>query len=146
MLDAGGREERRPRVLRRRSGSDDRFRIEGEYRCCDHVSTAAKAGVAGRLRFIVILIRTRSFGRDVALVRLQQIAGEHFRCHEEQQKHRRKPEQQGQDLHHPHSATAGVERGRKRRDYGPDDSKREDEPDQRSDNPDPQSDPQIRLS
>ena len=105
MLDAGWREEGMLSVLNRRSQRDDRSRMEDECRRCDHVGTAAKAGVARGLGLIVIIVLTRNPGRDVALVRLQQIAGEHFYCHKEQQKHGRKPKKLGQDLHHPHFAT-----------------------------------------
>ena len=83
--------------------------MENEYRRCDHVRTAAQACIARGLGGLVILVVTRNLGRDVAFIRLQQIAGEHLHCHEEQQEHRREAKWLVQDLHHPYFGTGGVE-------------------------------------
>ena len=109
MLDVGGRDEKTQGDLHWRSLRDDGPRMEDEHPSCDHVRAAAQAGVAGRLWGIVILVATRNLGRDVAFIRLQQVAGEHLHCHEEQQKHRRGAKQLGQDLHHPYFDTGGME-------------------------------------
>ena len=57
----------------------------------------------------MILVLTRTLGRYVAFIRLQQIASKHLYCHEKQQKHRREPKQLGQDLHQPYFDTRGIE-------------------------------------
>ena len=105
MFNTGRLEERMQNDLLRRSLRDSRPRMEDECRRCDHVGAAAQAGVARGLGSIMILVLTRNLRRNVAAVRLQQIAGKHLRCHEEQQKHRRDAKQLGQDPHHSHFAT-----------------------------------------
>ena len=84
MLDAGRREEKTQGELYWRSLRDDGSRMEDECPRCHHVRAAAQACIARRLGGIVILVVTRNLGRDVAFIRLQQIAGEHLHCHEEQ--------------------------------------------------------------
>ena len=109
MLDIGRRDEKTQGDLYWRSLRDDGRGTEDEHPSRDHVRAAAQAGVAGRLWGIVILVVTRNLGRDVAFIRLQQIAREHLPRHEEQQKHRRGAKQLGQDLHHSYFDTGGME-------------------------------------
>ena len=88
MFDAGGQGEGPQRDLYRAIRRDEWSGMEDERLRRDHMRTAAETGIAGRLRVAVIFILAGNFSRDITSIRLQQIAGKHLRCHEEQQKHR----------------------------------------------------------
>jgi hypothetical protein len=53
-----------------------------------------------------IPVRARRLRRDIAVVGMQNVAGNHLRCHEEQEGHRREVKRLGQDSHSLHDATS----------------------------------------
>jgi hypothetical protein len=89
VFDMRGRKRRRLDAHFRRSWSNSFLRLEHLRDCGDHVLAAAKAGITGALTMVFIW-SGRKIRRDITVVGRHEVAGEHFRRYEKQQKHRRK--------------------------------------------------------
>lgn len=88
MLDAGRQEEGPQRDLDARSRRNDWSGMEDKRLRYNHMRTAAETGIARGLGLIGMLVLSGNLGRDIALIRLEQVAGEYLHRHKEQHKHR----------------------------------------------------------